>query len=169
MSGIEDKASSVSDWGHSDRERASERWTPDAVHRRSRRSRLFAGLVLGWGCAGVVIGNIGQPEVAIAGTLLALFLPGWLTAEAALGGSAAELDYRILVTIGASLVITILIGAITAATATLTRDTLGWCWIVAMSIAGMGGVLLDRGAAAPSGPSAKSPESQGPDEAQETL
>lgn len=76
-----------------------------------------------------------------AGLLLALLLPGWLLAEIIVGRWGAPLELWLMIILGFSLVVTLALGAIGAASGELSRSTLGWCWLAVCSFLGGASLL----------------------------
>jgi GT2 family glycosyltransferase len=119
-----------------------------------QQARLFAALLATSVSSAALISNVGEPAYAVAGLLLATLLPGWVTAEAALGGRDAAPEYWLIVIVGASLAMTVAVGAVGAATGDLSRSTLGWSWLAATSLVAIGAAV--RGNTATNLPSGSS-------------
>jgi hypothetical protein len=78
--------------------------------RAGRRPRVLALLLGSWLSAGLLVGGVGGPLTTAAGVLLALLFPGWLLAEMVAGDREAPLELWLMITLGASLIVTLILG-----------------------------------------------------------
>jgi hypothetical protein len=100
--------------------------------------RTGAAIFVAWVLSGSLIIGAPAPVHQLAGLALCLFLPGWLAAEAVLGGRDVSREYWVIITIGVSLGVTIAIGGLASAIGDFTSRTLGWSWLGVTAIIGMG-------------------------------
>lgn len=110
------------------------------VGSRAQRRRVVVLLVSSWACVAVLVAGIGGPAATVAGLLLSLALPGALVAETISGRGVSPVELWLVVSIGLSLVITLVLGAIGVAVGELSQAAMGWSWLAVTSV--VGGVSL---------------------------
>lgn len=133
-----DILSGLTDYLFNDSSPPSQSFVPG--HDPAQRRRVMLLLMASWACAAVLVAGIGGLAATVAGLLLSLALPGSLAAEAIIGRGVAPVELRLAISIGLSLAITLVLGAIAVALGELSQAALGWSWLALTSV--IGGVSL---------------------------
>jgi hypothetical protein len=114
---------------------------PRAYEMSAKSRRVLALLVVSWVCSAGLLSGIGRPVLTAAGLLLGLLLPGWLAAETVLTRRTAALELWLAVSLGVSLGVTLVLGALGATFGDLSRSVLGWGWLLVTSLLGAAALL----------------------------